>query len=141
MTHNAKPSCFGIFFFFFSISETLRCLTCGLCRSSSCCLSLRRSFSICCSLSWLLPPRTPLWLLGPCLTGALWVILCWFMAARGGRRRSTPFNTSASAETRQKVHFFFFEDAVKRQLVAGREEILSPVKHACLTRCARLEQM
>lgn len=52
-------------------------LTCGLCRSSSCCFRRSRSFSICWSLIWL-------WLLGgscpPCFTGALCVILCWFMA-------------------------------------------------------------
>lgn len=61
-------------------------LTCGLCRSSSCCFSRSRSFSICWSLIWLLPAMTPLWVLGascpPCFTGALWVILCWFMAVR-----------------------------------------------------------
>lgn len=59
-------------------------LTCGLCRSSSCCFSRRRSFSICWSLIWL-------WVLGgscpPCFTGALCVILCWFMAAERGEKK------------------------------------------------------
>ena len=61
-------------------------LTCGLCRSSSCCFSLSRSFSICCSLIWLLLPMMPGGSGPPCFTGALWVILCWFRAAEEDRR-------------------------------------------------------
>lgn len=57
-------------------------LTCGLCRSSSCCFGLGLSFSICCCLIWLLPPMTPGGSCPPCFTGALWEILCWFRAAK-----------------------------------------------------------